>query len=227
MCPRRIYIVTWLCTPNGVELDHDPVAGASVNVHLIADDLPDAIGKSSALVAEAGWLADPSPTGFCLHFEDELDDVEFDEVRQMLQDTIDEGPVILCHCFEKDDPLYDKECENYIWLLEWHADNESNPEVAHIDDASAIMAVFLKCVGLLEVVSEGYEWISSMGWIPDDEPRWAEQLVYSDIDDRVHSMYQTCALEAFRDDHSIYIQSYPRADGYPDRVFPLCEPDGI
>jgi hypothetical protein len=227
MDPRRIYIVTWLCTPNGVDLGDDPVVGALVNVHLVADDLSDAIQKSSALVAESGWLADPRPKGFCLHFEDELDDFEFVEIREMLQEALEIGPVFMCHCFEKDDPLYNKECENYIWLLDWYADNESDPEVEHIDDASAIMAVFLKCEGLPEVVNEGYEWISSMGWTPDDEPRWAEQLAYSDIDDRVNPQYQICALEAFRDGNSIYIQSYPRADGYPDRVFPLCEPDDL
>ena len=226
MDPRRIYIVTWLCTPNGVDLGHDPVAGAFVNVHLIADDLPDAIRKSDALVAESGWLADPSPKGFCLHFEDEVDDVEFDEVRQMLREVLDEGPVFMCHCFEKNDPLYNKECENYIWLLDWVAENESCSEVANIEDACAQMAVFLKCNELLGVVSEGYEWISSIGWNPEDEPRWAEQLAYSDIDDRVQSEYQICALEAFRDGHSIQIHPYSREDGCPDRLSPLCEPEG-
>ncbi len=128
-------------------------------------------------------------------------------------------------CYKHDDPLYNKECDHYIWLLDWEADNESDPDFVHIEDACAHMAVFLKCEGLLEVVDEGWEWIQSMGWNPDDEPRWAERLVYSDIDDRVHSQYQIPALEAFRDGYSIYIQAFPRAEGYPERVFPLCEPE--
>jgi hypothetical protein len=227
MDPRRIYIVTWLCTPSGIDLGDDPVAGALVNVHLVANHLADAIQESSVLVAESGWLSDPGPNGFCLHFEDELDNVEFDEVREMLQDTLDNGPVFMCHCFEKDDPLYNIECENYIWLLDWVADNESDPNYADIEGASAHMAVFLKGKELLDVIGEGYEWISSLGWNPDDEPRWAEQLAYSDIDDRVHSQYQIPALEAFRDGYSMYIQAFSRAEGYPERVFPLCQPDAF
>ena len=32
MNSRRIYIISWRSDPNGIELDHKPVAGAIVNV---------------------------------------------------------------------------------------------------------------------------------------------------------------------------------------------------
>tara|TARA_R110002072_G_scaffold150953_1_gene299719 strand:- start:63246 stop:63950 length:705 start_codon:yes stop_codon:yes gene_type:complete len=225
MSEPRIYFVHWVCKPGTVELPDEELAGAMIIVHLIGNDIRDAIEKSKQIAIDSGWIPEPIPYMYSLHFQDEMEFIGEEYILEGMQRVIEDGPWISIVWFSQDDELYDIERSKYIWLLDWEAENVSDERADGIVDAHAHMAVFLRCEGLAEAVDEGYDWISSMGWIPDDEPSWAEQLCYSDIDDRVHPQYQFAALEAFRDGHSMYFQMFAQADGYPDRVFPLCYSD--